>query len=89
MKKTKLVIIALVMIIFSSCRVADYSIVSTQNVPISTEEGIAVKGWGWTIKDAIDDALKEEPGSNAIINCVISQAFVGYKAKGIAVKIEK
>jgi len=87
MKKIMLGIVITSCFIITSCRVTDFTVLSTKNVDIkANKETPRVKGWGFNIKDAIDKAIEKSPGSDALIDGVINRAFIGFTVKGTPVK---
>ena len=89
--KTKILLIALTAILFTGCRVADFTIISSKTVTINVKKDAPrVKGWGWTVKDAVDNAI-EKPGGgyDALIDGVISQRLFGYSVKGTPIKLSE
>jgi hypothetical protein len=76
------------MISLTSCRLTDFTIVSTKNVTIdSKKDAPRTTGKGWTVKDAIDQAIeKAGPGYDALIDGVIYEGFLRYKVVGTPVK---
>ncbi|MFA6924997.1 MAG: hypothetical protein WC223_12195 [Bacteroidales bacterium] len=91
MQKVKLLIIVpLTVTIFSltSCRVTDFTVISTKNVTLNVKKDAPrIKAWGWTVKDAIDKAIeKQGQGYDALIDGVVYQRFFGYSVKGTPIK---
>jgi hypothetical protein len=90
MKKVNLLSMVAIatMISLTSCRLTDFTIVSTKNVTIdSKKDAPRTTGKGWTVKDAIDQAIeKAGPGYDALIDGVIYEGFLRYKVVGTPVK---
>jgi hypothetical protein len=91
--KRKLITVSLLFVlscITVSCRLTDFTVISTKNVPIDTEKSaIRTQGKGWTVKDAIDQAIeKSGPEYNALIDGVIYEGFLRYKVVGTPVKLK-
>lgn len=91
MKKFILFMLVVIAVVLSSCRVTDFTVISSKNVDLNVNKDAArVKAWGWTVKDALDKAIeKSGSGNNALIDGVIYQRFFGYSVKGTPVKITK
>jgi hypothetical protein len=68
----------------TSCRLTDFTIVSTKNVTIEVKKDAErVTAKGWTVKDAIDHAIeKAGPGYDALIDGVIYNSGFRYKVTG-------
>jgi hypothetical protein len=90
--KTIFIVMISATMILSSCRVVDFTIISTKNVSVDFKKTgeKRVKAWGWTIKDATDHAI-EKAGTeyDALIDGVIYLRFFGYCAKGTPIKTKK
>jgi len=91
MKKPNLFLnAALILVVFSitSCRVADFTILSTKIVTLDVKKDTPrTKAWGWTVEDAVDNAIeKSGQGHDALIDGVIYQRFFGYTVKGTPIK---
>lgn len=92
MKTTKrIIIIAVWIVAMSSCRVTDFTLISTKNVALDSTRTSAqrVSACSGSIKGAIDKAI-EKSGSkyNAISDGVITTIPFGYCIKGTPVKIK-
>ena len=86
-----LIIISLAATIFSltSCRVMDFTIISSKNVTIDLKkDSPRVKGGGLSIKGALDKAIESAgPGYDALIDGVVyHRMFFGYRVKGTPIK---
>jgi len=92
MKKVKLLIIVAFVAVsttFTSCRLVDFTVISSKNVTLDVKKDAPrVSAWGWTVKDALDKAIeKAGPGYDALIDGVVSQgALAGYRVKGTPIK---
>jgi len=92
MKKVNLlIIVALVSVTttFTSCRLVDFTVISSKNVILDVKKDTPrVSAWGWTIKDALDNAIeKAGPGYDALIDGVISHGVLaGFRVKGTPIK---
>jgi hypothetical protein len=101
MNKSKLVVLAIAMIAFSSCthRLVDFTVISTKNAEIGVDrtKGKATEGqkgyflgFGFNLKDAIDRALEAAgPQYDLLIDGVVSYQSLPFvikvKVKGVAV----
>ena len=78
--------------LLSSCRVTDFTIISTKNVSVDSKKTgeKRVKAWGFTVKDAIDHAI-EKSGTeyDALIDGVVFKRVFGYSVKGTPVQTKK
>jgi hypothetical protein len=77
---------------FTSCRLVDFTIISSKNVTLDVKKDAPrVSAWGWTVKDALDKAIeKAGPGYDALIDGVVSQGiFAGFTVKGTLIKISE
>ena len=68
----------------SACRMADFSMVSTKNIP--TTDGMVLLKSGVTYKafnfeDAVDKCIESENGGLYLTNVVIYDNFLRYKVK--------
>lgn len=81
---------AIFVLSINSCRLTDFTVITTKNVPIDTEKTAPrSKGKGWTVKDAIDQAIeKAGPEYNALIDGVIYEGLFRYKVVGTPIKIK-
>jgi hypothetical protein len=108
MKKTtqRLLLVCALAIILTGCsvRIADYSIISTRNHQFHApkDHGISIKGesmniigFGTSIQDAIDDALRRAGmGYDVLLDVVVKveQKFLfyqGYTVEGLAIQSAK
>ena len=85
------IVVTLSSFLLISCRVTDFTVISTKNVTLNVKKDAPrTKGWGWTVKDAVDKAIeKPNNGYDALIDGVIYQRFVGYCVKGTPIKTGK
>jgi hypothetical protein len=89
MKSTKsLSILFLSGFILFSCRLTDFTLISTKNVSLDVKkDNPRIEGKGFTIKDAIDKAVENAgPGYDALIDGVIYEGFLRYKVVGTPIK---
>ncbi|MFZ4398862.1 MAG: hypothetical protein ACOYO1_02415 [Bacteroidales bacterium] len=92
MKKLKLLMLtAIVMISVTSCRMTDFTVISTKNVTIEAQKDKApVRAWGFTVKDAVDNAIeKGGVGYDALTDGVVFKRIIGYSVKGTPIKTKK
>jgi hypothetical protein len=83
-------ILVILSLSLNSCRLTDFTVITTKNVPLDTEKsGPRSTGKGWTVKDAIDAAIeKAGPEYNALIDGVIYEGLLRYKVVGTPIKIK-
>ncbi len=76
---------------FTSCRLTDFTVISTKNVTIDVKKDTPrVKAKGWTVKDAVDEAIESAgPGYDALIDGVIYQGLFRYRVEGTPIKTEE
>ncbi len=89
MKKVKLLVITVLAVAsLSSCRMMDFTILSSKNVTINVKKGEQrVSGKGFTVKAAVDYAIeKAGPGYDALIDGVIYMGMFRYKVEGLPIK---
>lgn len=83
MKKT-IFAIAMSVALISSCRLADFTVISTKNVD-NKEESVQlktnVKAKAFDLKTAIDKCIEQEQGGTYLTNVVISQGVFMYRVK--------
>lgn len=72
----------------SSCRLTDFTVISTKNVTLEVKKDVPrVSAKGWGVKDAIDNAIeKAGPGYDALIDGVIYTGAFRYKVVGTPIK---
>ncbi len=82
------ILIISTIIILTSCRLTDFTLISTKNVSLDVnKEYPRVTGKGFTVKDAIDQAIeKAGPGYDALIDGVIYERLFKYKVTGTPIK---
>lgn len=78
----RIIFISLILI---SCRVGDFTLLSTKNVGdkkecILLQANVTAKASD--LKTAVDKCLEKVPGGLYLENVVISETFFGYKVKG-------
>ena len=73
---------------FSSCRLVDFTIISSKNVTVDVKKDAPrVSGKGFQLKDAIDHAIeKAGPGYDALIDGVVYDGLFRYKVTGTPIK---
>jgi hypothetical protein len=88
MKKQSIIAIIAAMMAFNSCRLVDFTLISSKNVALDVKKDtLRVTAKGWTIKDAVDNAIeKAGPGYDALIDGVIYDSGFRYKVKGTPIK---
>ena len=89
MKKVNLLVIAILTVAsISSCRMMDFTIISSTNVTINVKKGEQrVSGKGFTVKAAVDHAIeKAGPGYDALIDGVIYMGMFRYRVDGLPIK---
>lgn len=79
----KFLFISLVAIVLSSCRVADFTMLSTKNVDMKSEYVMKQRctAHAFTIKDAVDRCI-EKGGGTYLTNVVIYKVPFSYKVVG-------
>jgi len=84
----KLFLLIPFLFLLTSCRLTDFTVISTKNVTLDVKKDARrTKAWGWTVKDAIDNAIEAAgPGYDALIDGVVSSRFIGYSVKGTPIK---
>lgn len=72
----------------SSCRLTDFTVISTKNVTLEVKKDVPrVSAKGWTVKGAIDKAIeKAGPGYDALIDGVIYDTGWRFKVEGTPIK---
>lgn len=87
----KIITYVVVLLVSSSCRLTDFTVVSTKNVTIDVKkDSPRVEGKGFTVKDAIDNAIeKAGQGYDALIDGVIYDGLFRYKVKGTPIKMSE
>ena len=76
-------------LLMSSCRLVDFTIISSKNVSLDVKKDAPrVKAGGATVKDAVDKAIeKAGSGYDALIDGVIYQRlFFGFRVVGTPIK---
>lgn len=89
MKKiNRIILISLSIIICSSGRLVDFTMISSKNVEINVKKDAPrVSGKGWSVKDALDDAIeKAGPGFDALMDGVIYEGLFKYRVTGTPIK---
>lgn len=89
MKKINLLILtALVMVSLNSCRILDFTIISSKNVTLNVKKDERrVSGKGFTVKAAVDHAIESAgQGYDALIDGVIYQGAFRFKVEGTPIK---
>jgi len=89
--KKLFIIFSLTALTLTGCRFTDFTVISTKTVSINVKKDAPrVKGWGWTVKDAIDKAIeKPNKGYDALIDGVIKIRILGYSAQGTPIKLSE
>jgi len=84
----KIILILGVSVALTSCRLVDFTIISSKNVSLDVKKDAKrVTGKGFTVKDALDHAIeKAGPGYDALIDGVIYNGLFRYKVQGTPVK---
>jgi len=85
MKNVRNLMIGIILITLSSCRLGDFTIISTKNVDrecemILLKENVEAKGWD--VESGIDACIEQVDGGVVLKNAVIKEGFLRYKVKG-------
>ena len=86
------IVAGILLFTMTSCRIVDFTIISSKNVSFNVKKDAPrVKGWGFTLKAAIDKAIeKAGPGYDCLVDGVVSQGIpFGFNVKGTPVKSGK
>lgn len=81
----KKVLLYSILILATSCRVGDFTLISTKNVKSVSECVLLqsnVSAKAGDLKTAVDKCLEKVQGGQYLENCVISETLFGYKVKG-------
>ena len=87
-KKSIAIAIIVSTMTLSSCRLVDFTVISSKNVTINVDKNAKrVKGKGFTVKGALDHAIENAgPGYDALIDGVIYNGLFRYKVEGTPIK---